>query len=150
MFNIRFPIDYKLFINNYGEGGINEFLWILSLFSKYENLNTVKKFYEMKEAYEIMKKELPEICEFEFWDDGKGIFPWGVTDNGDELFWNYTENSVDIVIFSSWYADKQIYSCGIVEFLIKKKKKWKKCSIFPDDFIREENYYKLWLMILAT
>ena len=24
MFNIRFPIDYKLFINNYGEGGINE------------------------------------------------------------------------------------------------------------------------------
>ena len=101
MFIIRFPIDYKLFINNYGEGGINEFLWILSLFSKYENLNTVKKFYEMKEAYEIMKKELPEICEFEFWDDGKGIFPWGVTDNGDELFWNYTENSVDIVIFSS-------------------------------------------------
>ena len=55
----------------------------------------------MREAYEIMKKELPEICEFEFWDDGKGIFPWGVTDNGDELFWNYTENSVDIVIFSS-------------------------------------------------
>ena len=84
----------------------------------------------MKEAYEIMKKELPEICEFELWDDGKGNFPWGVTDNGDELFWNYTENSVDIVISSSRYADKQIYSCGIVEFLIQLFEKRKNVVYF--------------------
>lgn len=30
MFDIQFPIDYKLFINIYGEGAINDFLWILS------------------------------------------------------------------------------------------------------------------------
>lgn len=143
MFNIQFPIDYKLFINNYGEGGINDFLWILSPFSECENLNTVNKFNEIKYAYKVMKKELPEICEYEFWDNGKGLFPWGITDNGDELFWNYTENSIEIVIFSSRYADKQVYCCGVVEFLTELLEKERKCSFFPDDFIREENYYEL-------
>lgn len=112
-------------------------------FSECENLNTVNKFNEIKDAYEVMKKELPEICEFEFWENGKGLFPWGITDNGDELFWNYTENYIDIVIFSSRYADKQVYRSGAVEFLIGLLEKEKKCSIFPDDFIREENYYEL-------
>lgn len=143
MFNIQFPIDYKLFINNYGEGGINEFLWIMSPFSECENLNTVNKFNEMKYAYEVMKKELPEMCEFEFWDNGKGLFPWGITDNGDELFWNYTEHSIEIVIFSSRYADKQVYNSGVVEFLTELIGKKIKCSIFPDDFIGEENNYEL-------
>lgn len=31
--NFKFPQDYKEFIDIYGEGGINGFLWILSPFS---------------------------------------------------------------------------------------------------------------------
>lgn len=76
-YEIKFPNDYKSFIEYYGEGGINEFLWILSPFSEYENLNTIFKFNEMREAYEIMKIDFPKMCEFEFWRNGKGIFPWG-------------------------------------------------------------------------
>lgn len=49
----------------------------------------------------------------EFYNDKKGLFPWGITENGDELFWNFIgDDSIEIV-----------------------------CSIFPDDFILEENYY---------
>ena len=40
-YEIKFPNDYKSFIEYYGEGRINEFLWILSPFSEYENLNTI-------------------------------------------------------------------------------------------------------------
>ena len=47
-YEIKFPNDYKSFIEYYGEGGINEFLWILSPFSEYENLNTIFKFNHMK------------------------------------------------------------------------------------------------------
>ena len=25
----------------------------------------------------------------EFYNDKKGLFPWGITENGDELFWNF-------------------------------------------------------------
>ena len=63
-YEIKFPNDYKSFIEYYGEGGINEFLWILSPFSEYENLNTIFKFNEMREAYEIMKIDFPKMCEF--------------------------------------------------------------------------------------
>ena len=142
-YEIKFPNDYKSFIEYYGEGGINEFLWILSPFSEYENLNTIFKFNEMREAYEIMKIDFPKMCEFEFWRNGKGIFPWGITDNGDELFWNYKDDSVEIVIFSSRYSEKQIFSCSMSEFLVDLLEKKKEYSIFPNDFIRQENYYEL-------
>ena len=43
----------------------------------------------------------------EFYNDKKGLFPWGITENGDELFWNFIgDDSIEIV-----------------------------CPIFPDDFI---------------
>ncbi|RGS58940.1 hypothetical protein DWX81_18285 [Roseburia inulinivorans] len=112
-------------------------------FPNIENLNTIFKFNEMREAYEIMKIDFPKMCEFEFWRNGKGIFPWGITDNGDELFWNYKDDSVEIVIFSSRYSEKQIFSCSMSEFLVDLLEKKKECSIFPNDFIRQENYYEL-------
>lgn len=73
-YEIKFPNDYKSFIEYYGEGGINEFLWILSPFSEYENLNTIFKFNEMREAYEIMKIDFPKMCEFEFGEMVKVFF----------------------------------------------------------------------------
>ena len=49
----------------------------------------------------------------EFYNGKIGLFPWGITENGDELFWNFIgDDSIEIV-----------------------------CPIFPDDFILEENYY---------
>lgn len=37
------PLDYKKFINKYGTGSINDFIWILNPFSENENLNLIKK-----------------------------------------------------------------------------------------------------------
>jgi len=143
MFKIKFPIDYKLFIDNFGEGAINDFLCIFSPFSENKYLNTIFQFNEMKEAYEVIKECMPEMCEFEFWKNGKGLFPWAITANGDELYWNYTGNSVDIVIFGSRYYDKQIFSCSTVEFLVQLLKKEIECRVFPDNIVEEKNYYKL-------
>ena len=141
-YEIKFPNDYKSFIEYYGEGGINEFLWILSPFSEYENLNTIFKFNEMREAYEIMKIDFPKMCEFEFWRNGKGIFPWGITDNGDELFWNYKGDIVEIVVYESRYANNMSYIMSMEDFLCGLLSKEIVCPIFPDDFILEKNYYE--------
>lgn len=91
---IQFPNDYKKFIDLYGEGAINDFLWILSPFSEHENLNTKVKAKEMYEAYKILKNNHPEICEFEIYNGEVGIFPWGITDNGDELYWYFSKKQV--------------------------------------------------------
>ena len=92
----------------------------------------------MREAYEIMKIDFPKMCEFEFWRNGKGIFPWGITDNGDELFWNYKDDSVEIVIFSSRYSEKQIFSCSMSEFLVDLLEK-KKERLYQIHLKREES-----------
>lgn len=140
---IQFPNDYKKFIDLYGEGAINDFLWILSPFSEYENLNTKVKIKEMYEAYKILKNDHPEICEFEIYNGEVGIFPWGITDNGDELYWYFSKKETSIVVIESRFSNKKIYDMSMTEFLYNLVDKNIVCTIFPDDFIRNENYYNL-------
>ena len=49
--NFVFPNDYKDFIDSFGCGCINDFLWILSPFVDNDNLNIVNKFIDIKSAY---------------------------------------------------------------------------------------------------
>lgn len=138
---IVFPGDYKRFIDSYGVGSINDFLWILSPFCENENLNSIEKFKVMKEAYISMQCEFSERFSFCFYDGKTGLFPWGITDNGDELFWNFKEDNLEIVVYESRYASNMSYIMGMEEFLCKLIKKEIVCPIFPDDFILEKNYY---------
>lgn len=139
---ITFPEDYKIFIDSYGEGGINEFLWILSPFSKNEYLNSIEKFKVMKDAYINMQSEFPEQFSFDFYNGKTGLFPWGITDNGDELFWNYKGDILELVVYESRYASNMSYIMSMEEFLCKLLRKEIICPIFPDDFILEKNYYE--------
>lgn len=139
---IVFPDDYKMFIDSYGEGGINGFLWILSPFCENENLNSIEKFKLMQDAYISMQSEFPEQFSFSFYNGERGLFPWGITDNGDELFWNFKDDTIEIVIFESRYVSSTNYIMGTEEFLCKLLKRELVCPIFPDDFIVESNYYE--------
>lgn len=139
---ITFPEDYKIFIDSYGEGGINEFLWILSPFSENEYLNSIEKFKVMKDAYINMQSEFPEQFSFDFYNGKTGLFPWGITDNGDELFWNYKGDILELVVYESRYASNMSYIMSMEEFLCKLLRKEIICPIFPDDFILEKNYYE--------
>lgn len=140
--SIIFPKDYKTFIDLYGVGGFNEFLWILSPFCDNENLNSIEKFKLTQEAYNCMKNEFPEQFLYKFYNGKEGLFPWGITENGDELFWNYKKDTIEIVIFEARYISCVRYSMGTEEFLCKLLNKEIVCSIFPDDFVLESNYYE--------
>lgn len=48
----------------------------------------------MKDAYISMQSEFPEQFSFDFYNGKTGLFSWGITDNGDELFWNYKGDSM--------------------------------------------------------
>ena len=139
---IIFPEDYKRFIDFHGEGGINDFLWILSPFSENENLNSTEKFKVMKDAYISMQSEFPEQFSIDFYNGKTGLFPWGITDNGDELFWNYKGDIVEIIVYESRYANNMSYIMSMEEFLCGLLSKEIVCPIFPDDFILEKNYYE--------
>ena len=141
--NIHFPPDYKWFLEYYGVGSINDFLWILSPFCDNLNLNSLEQHKSMKKSYEFMKSSnyLIECNGYSFYADGKGLFPWGITDNGDELYWNYFGDSIELVVFASRYAGCATYRMTIDDFLYGVLTKKIDCSIFPDSFVLDKNYF---------
>ena len=139
--NIVFPEDYKWFLENYGPGSINGFLWVFSPICNNLNLNSFEQYKTMKNSYEFMVNNKLIECEYCFYDNGIGLFPWGITDNGDELYWNYMNEVTEIVVLSSRYAD--IFSCklNMTDFLTGLLTKKTECNLFPEDFVLDNNYY---------
>lgn len=139
--NILFPEDYKEIISLLGSGAVNDFLWIFSPFSSNANLNLINKFYEIRDSYEYMKKNFPEKFSLEYYNGERGIFPWGITDNGDELYWNFKDDSAEILVYASRYSSMMKYKMNLLDFLIGVLSKKIYCDIFPKDFVLDENYY---------
>lgn len=137
-----FPQDYKKFIDTYGEGAINGFLWILSPFSKNVYLNSIEKFKVMGEAFNSLKADFPKYFSVHMFNGKNGLFPWGITDNGDELFWDYENENMEIIVFASRYSESIKYPMTMEEFLGKLLEKEIACSIFPEDFVLDNNYYE--------
>ncbi len=84
---IILPKDFKDFINFYGVGGINNFIWILNPFEKDQNINFITKKNILLSSYEHSKKQYPNLYTFDIYPSESGLIPWGFTDNGDELYW---------------------------------------------------------------
>lgn len=138
---IVFPNDFKEFINRHGAGNINEFLWILSPFSDNPFLNSFVNVKNMKRSFDEMADLLPSKMELKIFEEGTGLFPWAITDNGDELYWNYNGSKQTIVVIASRYSEMQEYDMGMDEFLYKLLSNKISCNIFPSDFVSEKNYY---------
>lgn len=140
--NFKLPLSYKKFVNLYGGGGINSFLWILSPFVSNENLNLLKKKEEMKQAYDYMQSSEPNSFEYKFYDGKEGIFPWGITDNGDELYWNITDREITILVYEGRYIQGYEYSLDFEEFLCGLLDNKIICEAFPDDWLEQETYFE--------
>lgn len=80
------PDDYKEFIGLYGSGRIANFLWIFNPFSSNKNLN-------LEQQIELQSSVLGELESYGEKNPYKsfpapgGVLPFGITDNGDVVFW---------------------------------------------------------------
>jgi len=99
------------------------------------------KEYSWEEVEKRIGIVFPEDFLFEFYYGQNGLFPWGITDNGDELFWNYKDDTIEIIVYSSRYTEYVTYAMCMEKFLCNLLKKDIICSIFPDDFVLDSNYY---------
>ncbi|ULL16525.1 SMI1/KNR4 family protein [Paenibacillus sp. H1-7] len=132
----KVPSDYRQFINTYGTGGIDKFLWILNPFVKDENVNFLKRKEEICTAYLQSKLAFPQYFEHEVFPSTGGILPWGYTDNGDELYWLTFGNPDEwtIVVYTSRSSEYFHYPIIMTEFLYQIIMKEIVCDSFPDDF----------------
>ena len=82
-------------------------------------------------AYRISKNEFPEDFIHSVYPDIGGLFPCGLTDNGDEIYWLTSDWS--LIVYETRSSDFYKYSMTITEFIYKIANKELVCPAFPDD-----------------
>lgn len=134
------PEDYKNFINTYGTGGIDNFIWILTPFVQDENVNFMTRMRVLSNAYLESKSKFPQYYKHKVFPEPGGLLPWAYTDNGDEIYWLTSENSNEwsVVVYETRSPEYHEYSMNMVEFLYKIITKASVCEAFPEDFPSEE------------
>lgn len=141
--NIKLPDDYKKYINIYGSGVIDDFLWVLNPFCKNENINLLHQSKELLEACKELRQEFPEFFTYNIFPEKNGLLPWGLTDNGDELYWktDIDLNKWEIVVFNG--GDFYPFQMCMTEFLYNVLSgKFRDAAFFPDSFPSENFKYK--------
>lgn len=133
--SLLLPMDYKQLICGYGSGSWQEFLWVLNPFSRNKYLNLVEQSRRLLEAERIIRGDWPDLVPFALYPEEGGLFPWGITDNGDRLFWR-TEGepgSWPIIVFESRGPEYECHQLSCCDFL----REWLRgeliVSVFPDD-----------------
>ncbi|ALC89081.1 hypothetical protein AM500_04190 [Bacillus sp. FJAT-18017] len=136
----RLPDDYKSFIEMYGTGSIDNFLWVLNPFEKNENLSLFETGKALIEAYLVSQSNFPEDYPYTVFPSEGGLLPWGLTDNGDELYWLTTGDPNDwpVVVYETRSADNYKYSLSVTEFLGKCLTREMACEAFPEEFSDED------------
>ncbi|SDP74497.1 SMI1/KNR4 family protein [Selenomonas ruminantium] len=138
--NVRFPSDYIEFIDCYGLGAIDDFLWIYSPWSNNKYLNFFKSGKSALEAYEACKNEFPNEFPFLSYPKLEGLLPFGATDNGDNFYWLNTSENPDlwkIIIYKDRSEEYLEYNLSLTEFLVSFFKGKVQCDILPEEWQEE-------------
>ncbi|MCA9068684.1 MAG: SMI1/KNR4 family protein, partial [Planctomycetaceae bacterium] len=130
------PQDYKDFVDIYGAGSVDGFLWVLNPISKNPNLNLFDQAKSRLDAQRRFSKDIRGITPYPLHPESNGLFPWGVTDNGDVLYWlcEGPASAWRVVICDSRCSRWQILNAGFGEILMGIVIKELRIECFPGDF----------------
>lgn len=130
------PVDYKEFITCYGTGAIDGFLWVLNPFSKNKYLNLLDSGNSQLDGLRQLRDECGEKIPYAIFPEANGLFPWGITDNGDVLYWvcSGPPSNWPIVVNESRGPCWREFKLTTGEFLAKLVSRELQVDIFPDDF----------------
>jgi hypothetical protein len=82
-----FPADYKGLIATFGLHAWGGFLHVLNPATANEHLQLERGGLGMLGALHEVRRKYPDEVPFPLFPEERGLFPWGVTDNGDTLLW---------------------------------------------------------------
>ena len=133
--SISLPEDYKLYIDSYGAGWVNDYIFILTPTLGDDLYNLQKQSQIMLDRYRNFKIEFPEYYPHEAFPDVGGLFPFGYTEGGGHLYWKACGNPEDwaVVIYGSGGGRWEEYKLSMTEFLQKILKNEVNCKMLPAD-----------------
>ncbi len=130
------PDDYKVLVGAYGAGSFDHFIWVLSPFSKNQYLNLIEQAKLAREAHESLRRDFSEPPYYPFFPENSGLLPFGITDNGDYLYWKTAGSPKNwpVIIGAAREPKYEIFKCSVSEFLADILSRRITCNIFPADF----------------
>ncbi|USA45403.1 SMI1/KNR4 family protein [Acinetobacter sp. C26M] len=133
------PNDYKEFIQIYGSGSIDSFLTIFNPFSENININLIDQLYVQSEVYKDLKSYGEEVP-YDFFPLKNGILPFGMTDNGDVLFWQVNDlpKEWNVIINEARSSNWDVLKISMTDFLLGILQRKVVCNFFPSTFPSKE------------
>jgi len=129
------PDDYKEFIQTYGTGKVDDFLYVFTPFSVNENLNL---FDQLKLQSDVLVelKSYGENVPYKIFPEVEGVIPFAITDNGDVLFWKTSTEPNDwtVLVNEARSPDWEKYEMSMSKFLSEIVSHRLSCKIFPKSF----------------
>lgn len=129
------PDDFKEFIEVYGTGAMDKFLWIFNPSSANENMNLID---QAKIQLNVLSelRSYGETVPYDLFPAQGGILPFAITDNGDVLFWQTIgkPNDWTVLVNESRSPDWVSYAMPMGEFLLGILSHRLVCTLFPKSF----------------
>jgi hypothetical protein len=130
------PTDYKRYVERYGSGCIDRFLWPCNPFSGNRHLRLQDEVRHQLEGLRGTRAKFPDRWSIPLFPEEGGFLPWGKTDNGDCLHW-ITRGAPEewtVVVMPAREPERDPHPCGMTDFLAGILTRRIVCPLFPDAF----------------
>lgn len=107
-YDLKLPSDYVDFIRTYGDGRVCDFLTVYNPFSQSKPFSMARRSPSSLESFRRFKDRIP----FDLFPTEGGLFPWGMSDDGDDFFWITRGNPEDWTVC--------VHDRGVIEFYDEK------------------------------
>ena len=132
---VVFPVDYVEFVDTYGTGSIDDFLWIYTPWCQNENLNIFTRGKIVGDAYRASHEEFPKDFPFAVYPEKGGLLPFGGTDNGDEFYWltdDINPEKWKLIVYMDRSDEYLEYNLNLMDFLTGIFSGEIECEVMPE------------------
>ena len=92
---LRLPDDYKRYLERYGSGVVDRFLWVLNPFSTNPNIRFPDASEQQLSILRWIREQGTEALPYPVYPEPGGVLLWAESANGDCFYWITSNGSPD-------------------------------------------------------
>jgi hypothetical protein len=139
---IGLPGDFKAFIELYGSGKVDDFLYLFNPFAAGRDGNLLFEKDRVLAAYAQTRAKFPGRLPLPPFPDPGGVLPLGRTDNGDELYWVTQGDPGDwpVALLESRAARQEVHPMPVTGLLVALAAGELVTQVLPDEVVHRPSH----------